>query len=85
MKEATGELSITAITVVAVAAVAGIVSAFILPGLKNTITKKSQCAQAYACKPKSGSSTKIVCSYDEQNSSGTFTTKTIECDIDGGA
>lgn len=85
MKEATGELSMTAITVVAVAAVAGIVTAFILPGLKNTITNKSACAQAYSCTPDATDDTKLNCFYDKANSTGGFTKTAIVCNTDGGA
>ena len=37
MKEATGELNMTVVTVVAIAAVAAFFYAFIWPGIKNTI------------------------------------------------
>ena len=49
VKEASGELSMTAITVIAIAAIAGLFSVFLLPGLKGTITKKTHCSQAYDC------------------------------------
>ena len=49
MKEASGELSMTAITVVAIAAIAGLFSVFLLPGLKGTIMKKTHCSQAFDC------------------------------------
>lgn len=46
MKEATGELNMTVITVVAIAAVAGIFYAFVWPGIQTAIkrnTCKTQC------------------------------------------
>ena len=46
MKEATGELNMTVITVVAIAAVAAIFYAFVWPGIKQSIasnTCKTQC------------------------------------------
>ena len=49
VKEASGELSMTAITVVAIAAIAGLFSVFLLPGLKGTIMKKTHCSQAFDC------------------------------------
>ena len=44
MKEATGELNMTVITVVAIAAIAALFYAFIWPSLKTTIAAQSVCA-----------------------------------------
>lgn len=44
MKEATGELNMTVITVVAIAAVAAFFYAFIWPSIKTTIAAQSICA-----------------------------------------
>lgn len=44
MKEATGELNMTVITVVAVAAVAAFFYAFIWPSIKSTIMAQTICA-----------------------------------------
>ena len=41
MKEATGELNLTVITVVAIAAIAGIFYAFVWPGIKNAINQRT--------------------------------------------
>ena len=49
MKEATGELNMTVITVVAIAAVAAFFYAFVWPGIKNTINRNTKCAQAFGC------------------------------------
>lgn len=49
MKDATGELSTTAIAVVAIAAVGVIFTTLILPGLKTSITSKTKCSQAFNC------------------------------------
>ena len=46
MKEATGELNMTVVTVVAIAAVAAFFYAFIWPGIKNTINANTYCAMA---------------------------------------
>ena len=51
MKEATGELNITVITVVAIAAVAAFFYAFIWPSIKNNMNKQTLCASAYNCNP----------------------------------
>lgn len=45
MKEATGELNMTVITVVAIAAVAGIFYAFIWPSIENSIAANTVCSQ----------------------------------------
>lgn len=63
MKEASGELSMTAITVVAIAAIASLFSVFLLPGLKGTIMKKTYCSQAYDCDEKGNNCT--YCKNDE--------------------
>ncbi len=44
MKEATGELNMTVVTVVAIAAVAAFFYAFIWPSIKTTISAQSVCA-----------------------------------------
>ncbi len=46
MKEATGELNMTVVTVVAIAAVAAFFYAFIWPNIKNSITASTYCAMA---------------------------------------
>ncbi len=49
MKEATGELNMTVVTVVAIAAVAAFFYAFVWPAIKNNINRQTYCATAYAC------------------------------------
>ena len=46
MKEATGELNVTVITVVAIAAVAALFYAFLWPQLKASLTANTTCADA---------------------------------------
>ncbi len=46
MKEATGELNMTVITVVAIAAVAAFFYAFIWPAIKNTLNRTTLCNSA---------------------------------------
>lgn len=51
MKEATGELNMTVITVVAIAAVAAIFYAFVWPGIQTSIQKntcRTQCPEGEA-------------------------------------
>ena len=44
MKEATGELNMTVVTVVAIAAVAAFFYAFVWPSIKNSIGSSTACA-----------------------------------------
>ncbi len=46
MKEATGELNMTVVTVVAIAAVAAFFYAFIWPGIQSSIKQSTYCAMA---------------------------------------
>lgn len=50
MKEASGELSMTAITVVAIAAIAGVFTTLIYPQIKKNIEIQTKCASKYNCK-----------------------------------
>lgn len=49
MKEATGELNMTVVTVVAIAAVAAFFYAFVWPGIQRSITSSTYCSSAYSC------------------------------------
>ncbi len=49
MKEATGELNVTVITVVAIAAVAAFFYAFIWPAIKNNLNRQTLCSSAFNC------------------------------------
>jgi len=49
MKEASGELSMTAITVVAIAAIAVVFTTLIWPGIKANIERSTNCSQAFSC------------------------------------
>ena len=46
MKEATGELNMTVVTVVAIAAVAAFFYAFVWPTIRDNITSSTKCANA---------------------------------------
>lgn len=69
MKEATGELNMTVVTVVAIAAVGAFFYAFVWPGIKSTIQASTYCAMAQ-CGTCTSSGTVTKCdaceSYDEQ-------------------
>ena len=79
MKEASGELSMTAIAVVAIAAIGVLFYNLIWPGIQANIKRSSWCSQAYACScsggmcdctymDETGSTTSVQC---PDNSSGT--------------
>lgn len=60
MKEATGELNMTVITVVAIAAVAAFFYAFVWPAIKNTLTRTTDCNSA-SCESCTDSGNKRTC------------------------
>lgn len=49
MKEATGELNMTVVTVVAIAAVAAFFYAFIWPSIQTNILNSTKCSTAFNC------------------------------------
>lgn len=49
MKEATGELNMTVVTVVAIAAVGAFFSLLIWPAIQNSILQSTYCASAFNC------------------------------------
>jgi len=49
VKEASGELSMTAITVVAIAAIAVVFTTLIWPGIKANIQRATYCSQSFNC------------------------------------
>ncbi len=57
MKEATGELNTTVITVILVASLASFFFFTIWPILKNNLDSNTRCSEAICEKPKEGSST----------------------------
>ena len=65
MKEATGELNMTVVTVVAIAAVAAFFYAFVWPGIKASIERNTKCANAICTSCSGGTCT---CEYiDDKN------------------
>ena len=76
MKEATGELNMTVITVVAIAAVGAFFYAFVWPRIKSSINNNTKCADAICpdtCK--SGSTCK--CTYIKEDGS----TESVTCKV----
>ena len=78
MKEATGELNMTVVTVVAIAAVAAFFYAVIWPSIKGNLLAQTHCASAIQCT--NCDEKKCTCKYYEDD--GTVSTNTIECDVD---
>ncbi len=76
MKEATGELNMTVITVVAIAAVAAFFYAFVWPMIQRNIEQNTRCANAFNCQTSATGDT-LDCSYIDE----TGATQTITCPI----
>lgn len=79
MKEATGELSTTVIAVVAIAAVAAIFTAVLLPTLRRQLKARTYCSSAVSCDACDGGHRN--CHYYEDDEL-TISTDTIVCDCD---
>lgn len=77
MKEASGELSMTAIAIVAIGAIAVIFTTLILPQIKKTITRNANCSQAYDCTTPD-SDGKATCKYLDESGA----VKTEICVVD---
>ena len=77
MKEASGELSMTAVAVVAIGAVAVVFTTLVWPSLKANITRNSYCSQAYNCGTPD-SKGKALCYYLDENNSE----KSVVCTMD---
>ena len=77
MKEASGELSMTAVAVVAIAAVGVLFTTLIWPNIKSGITSSTRCSQAFNCKD-SDKSGKMQCEYCKDDDCKT--TGTVYCD-----
>jgi hypothetical protein len=69
MKEATGELNMTVVTVVAIAAVAAFFYAFVWPAIKNSIKQNTYCADAVCgeCTEANGKRTCTNCTYTDED------------------
>ena len=77
MKEATGELNMTVITVVAIAAVAAFFYAFVWPAIKNNITSSQYCTQSWDCSGCDG--TTCECKYCKDGGFDCDTPQTVKC------
>ncbi|HQC84071.1 MAG TPA: hypothetical protein PLB45_04285 [Bacilli bacterium] len=70
MKDATGELSMTAVAVVAIAAILVVFNTLIWPSIKSNITRSAKCSQAFSCDCSGGGST-CTCKYCEDDTCAT--------------
>ncbi len=61
MKDATGELSMTAVAVVAIAAIAALFSTLIWPTIKTNIMRSTYCSSARDCQCEEGGT--CICQY----------------------
>ncbi len=64
MKEATGELNMTVVTVVAIAAVAAFFYAFVWPSIKTNILNSTKCSSVTDC---SCTGKTCKCTYWDEN------------------
>ena len=74
MKDATGELSMTAVAVVAIAAIGIVFTTLIWPQIKANITRSTYCSQTFKCADPTDKSTTVDCYYcvdDACKSTGT--------------
>lgn len=63
MKDATGELSMTAVAVVAIAAIAALFGTLIWPNIQRNILRSTYCSQAIYCDEDSGKGNMVKCTY----------------------
>ena len=79
MKEATGELNMTVITVVAIAAVGAFFYAFIWPAIKSNLLAQTHCASAVQCSEPDSNGT-MDCRFYKDDGSGELDEQHIKCD-----
>lgn len=79
MKEASGELSMTAIAVVAIAAVGVLFTTLIWPNIKGSLLASQRCSSAINCDCGTGGNAKTCnCQYYDEN--GNVSTDKITCE-----
>ena len=76
MKEATGELNMTVIVVVAIVAVGAIFTVFVLPRLRNSVVNNTNCANASCSQTDCGTDKTCRCTFiDEDGNAQDITCK----------
>lgn len=76
MKEASGELSMTAVAVVAIAAIGVVFTTLIWPSIKSNITRSTKCTQAFSCTCTPGQK---MCSCSYCKDDACTTQETVQC------
>ena len=76
MKDATGELSMTAIAVVAIAAIGVVFTQLVWPTIKKNITRSAHYSEAYGCTSTGATAGTVKCVYMTDDSG---TTTDIVC------
>lgn len=84
MKEASGELSMTAVAVVAIAAVGVLFTTLIWPNIKGSITSSTKCSAAFDCTSTKSGTGKCTgktcwCSYYKEDGTVSSTAEKIQC------
>lgn len=67
MKDATGELSMTAVAVVAIAAIALLFQRVVWPQIQRTIKQNTYCSAAFACHCDGEDANVCTCSYIDED------------------
>ena len=75
MKEATGELNMTVVTVVAIAAIGAFFYAFVWPAIQASIKQSTRCSNAVGC----DCSAEDTCQCSYYLDDGTISTEKITC------
>lgn len=79
MKEASGELSMTAVAVVAIAGVGVLFTTLIWPSIKQNIKRNTYCSQAFNCSEPDKDGTATCSYYDDKDKLHTD----LKCTISG--
>ena len=81
MKDATGELSMTAVAVVAIAAIGVVFTTLVWPQIRRNILRSTYCSQAFNCSGCDGGM--CTCNYcpndDAGGSGGGSSTSDVDC------
>ena len=80
MKEASGELSMTAIAVVAIAAIGVLFSTLIWPSIKANISRSTNCSQAIDCEDAAPGAKTQKCYYCKDEDCET--PATVQCPVE---
>ena len=79
MKEASGELSMTAITVVAITGLGILFTTLVLPRLKATINQSTKCNATISCETPGVNSKTVRCTVCKDDSC--TATETVNCPV----